>query len=254
MRLTLRRPSCKAMDCVLAIGTGKGRMITKLLGPVVLLVALVVGDQIRIHRPDHKYRLTIEVDTPDGVRSAAGVISVHPNRSYGHGGSNRVRGDAVLVDLGRGRNVVALLAHADKTVDLEDINFVALRAFNAAGQKAMFRQMSRLTGSVPVKAGLMPVLATFADSGDPTTMRVVRPDDFEGALGKDIRLRGMTVEIVPNGLWPIDFGGALGEPVTRGIVAKMPWINQVGQPARALQAAGLPVAAGLDAREAFTRD
>jgi hypothetical protein len=42
----------------------------KWLGPLALLAALVIGDQIRINRPGHKYRLTVEVETPEGVKSA----------------------------------------------------------------------------------------------------------------------------------------------------------------------------------------
>src|SRR3954471_22032393 len=97
----------------------------KWLGPLGLLAALVIGDQIRIHRPGHKYRLTIEVDAPDGVRSAAGVLSVHPDRGYSRNGSTVTRGDAVLLDLGGGKNLLALLAHrGDKGLELDDVNFV----------------------------------------------------------------------------------------------------------------------------------
>ena len=39
----------------------------KLLGPLALLAALVIGDQIRIHRPGHKYRLTVAVETPNSL-------------------------------------------------------------------------------------------------------------------------------------------------------------------------------------------
>ena len=41
-------------------------------------------------------------------------------------------GDAVYVDLGGGKNLVALLAHIDKNLELEGINYVALRAYTAA--------------------------------------------------------------------------------------------------------------------------
>jgi hypothetical protein len=61
---------------------------------------------------------------------------------------------------------------------------------------------------------------------------------------------------VPNGFWPIDLGGALGEPVTRGIAGKLPWLgeaNASGAAATALKAAGLPEVETIDAREAFTR-
>ncbi len=44
---------------------------TKWLGPVVLLAAPVIG---------HKYRLTVEVETPEGMRSASGVMAVSPDR------------------------------------------------------------------------------------------------------------------------------------------------------------------------------
>jgi hypothetical protein len=40
----------------------------KWFGPLARLAALVIGDQIRIKRPGHKYRLAIEVETPAGVR------------------------------------------------------------------------------------------------------------------------------------------------------------------------------------------
>ena len=81
------------------------------------------------------------------------------------------------------------------------------------------------------------------------------PDDAEAVLGKGYRLQGITAEVVPNGFWPLDFGGVLGEPVTRGIQAKLPWLNGADNSAAAtaLRAAGLPGVEAIDAREAFTR-
>ena len=149
-----------------------------------VLAALVIGDQIRINRPNHKYRLTVEVETPEGVKSASGVMAVHPDRSYSRGGKTSTKGDAVFVDLGGGKNLVALLAHFDKSLELDDINYVALRAYKAAGQNVSFNQMSRMTGTVPVTGEVMPVLVSFADPADPATARVVPPDDVEAALGK----------------------------------------------------------------------
>jgi hypothetical protein len=227
----------------------------KWFGPIALLAALVIGDQIRINRPAHKYRLTVEVETPEGRKSASGVMAVHPDRSYTRRGQTRTLGDAVFVDLGNGKNLVALLAHIDKTVVLDDINYVALRAYTAAqGKRVSFNEMSRLTGIVPVKDALIPVLVSFADPASPGTAQQVAPDDAEAVLGKGYRLQGLTAEVVPNGYWPLDFGGALGEPVTRGIQAKLPWLTGAdNSAATALRAAGLPGVDGIDAREAFTR-
>jgi hypothetical protein len=229
-------------------------MNLKWLGPVALLAVLFIGDQIRINRPGHKYRLTVEVETPGGVKSASGVMSVHPDRGYSRRGQTTTKGDAVVVDLGGGKNLVALLAHLDKTIDLDGINYVALRAYRAAGRNVSFNELKRTTGAVPVTGALIPLLVTFSDPVDPATARAVAPDDLEAALGKGFRLHGVSAEVVPNGFWPVDFGGPLGEPVTRGIEAKLPWLKPAdGSAAVALQAAGLPGGEGIDPREAFTR-
>jgi hypothetical protein len=227
----------------------------KWVGPLALLAALVIGDQIRINRPGHKYRLAVEVETPGGVRSASGVFSVHPDRGYSRNGSTLTKGDAVWVDLGGGKNLVALLAHLDDNhLELDGMNYLALRAFKAAGRNVSFNEMSRIGGAAPVTGALVPVLAVFTDANDPATMRAVKPDDLEMTYGKGFRLRGLTVEAVPNGFWPLDFGGALGEPVTRGIEARLLWWSRAGDPAAAaLTAAGLKSKQVIDAREVFTR-
>ena len=226
----------------------------KWLGPLALLAVLFIGDQIRINRPGHKYRLTVEVETPEGLKSAKGVIAVHPDRGYSRSGHTTTKGDAVLVDLGGGKNLVALLAHRDNTVDLDGMNYVALRAYKAAGQNVSFNEMSRMTGAVPVTGALIPILVSFTDLSNPATARTVPPDNLATVLGQGFRLHGMTAEVVPNGIWPLDFGGRLGEPVTRGIEAKLPWWNGTAAPAAtALRAAGVPAGAAIDPREVFTR-
>jgi hypothetical protein len=226
----------------------------KFVGPLALLAVLFFGDQIRINRPAHKYRLTVEVETPEGIKSAASVMAVHPDRGYARGGKTRTKGDAVLVDLGGGKNLVALLAHIDGTVDLDGMNYVALRAFRATGRNVSFNEMSRLTGTVAVTGALIPVLVSFTDLGNPGSARTVPPGNLAAVLGNGFRLHGVSAEVVPNGFWPLDFGGLLGEPVTRGILAKLPWLDGPDNAAAtALRAAGLPGAEGIDAREAFTR-
>jgi len=226
----------------------------KWLGPLALLAVLFIGDQIRINRPGHKYRLTLEVETPEGIKSGSSILSVHPDRGYSRHGHTTARGDAVFLDFGGGKNLVGLLAHIDKKIDLDGINYVALRAYRAAGRNVSFNEMNRLTGTAPVTGELLPVLVTFTDLRDPATAHAVQPGDLEAALGKGFHLRGVSAEVVPNGLWPLDFGGPLGEPVSRGIETRLPWLSGADTAAAiALRSAGLPVGEGIDAREAFTR-
>jgi hypothetical protein len=76
----------------------------------------------------------------------------------------------------------------------------------------------------------------------------------EAALGRGFHLRGISAEVVPNGVWPLDFGGPFGEPVTRGIEAKLPWWNGADNPAgKAVRAAGLQGGEAIDPKEVFTR-
>jgi hypothetical protein len=231
-------------------------LIRRFIGPVLLLAAIVIGDQIRINRPDHKFRLTIEADTPQGLQRASGIISVHPDRGYGRGGRTEAKGDAIALDLGGGALLAILLAHRTETgkVDLDDINYVAVRAFGKAGQRAVFRQMDRLRGSVPVTDSYVPIVAAFTDRNDPSTMKVIDFSNPGPALGPSVSIKSLSVEIVPNGWWPLDFGGASGEPVTRDITAKLPWLKQVDGAARAVQASGLALPAEINPKALFTRD
>ncbi|MCK1391029.1 hypothetical protein [Bradyrhizobium sp. 1] len=230
--------------------------IGKWAGLLGLLAVLVIGDQIRVNRPGHKFRLTVEVTTPDGIKRASGILAVVPDRNYNRGGRTTMRGEAVFVDLGQGKNLVVLLAHQQgEKLDLDDINYVALRAYGAAhGNRVSFSDINRQTGIVPLQGDLIPVLVSFGDPKDPRTARLVAPDHAEAVLGEGYAIRGLTAEVVPNGFWPIDFGGVLGEPVTRGIVAKLPWLAAPGEAAAtALKAASLPVGGGIEARDAFAR-
>jgi hypothetical protein len=231
----------------------------KWIVPLILLAAFYVGDQVRLGRPDHKYRLTIEVETPDGPKFASGVVSVHPNRSYGGSGSGgsgpRTRGDAVVADLGAGKALVALLAVGDNPIDFDASSFLALRAITAAGNPISFREVKNLADASPVlvTAAVMPVLLTFADIADPATARLVAHGDLEAAFGKGYRVRAVQLAVVANGFWPIDFGGALGEPITRGIEERMSWLKTKGGAEAALRAAGLKPGSGFAAKDAFTR-
>jgi hypothetical protein len=232
---------------------------TKWVVPIVLLAAIYVADQIRINRPDHKYRLTVEVETPDGLRTAAGVLSVRPNRNYGGTGSGssvpQTSGDALLVELSPGRNLVVLMAYGEDGSNFEDASFLPTRVLGARDRRLAFRDMKTLAGRppAPVPDTQRPVLIALPDLNDPKSARRADWNDLEASFGKGYRLGSFALDIVASGYWPIDFAGALGDPVTRGIEKKLPWLNTPGGAATALQAAGLKTAADFAPEAAFTR-
>jgi len=66
---------------------------------------------------------------------------------------------------------------------------------------------------MPVTAALIPLLVTFSDPGDPLAATEVPPNDPEAAFGNEFHL--------------LDFGGSLGEPLTRGVEAELPPLKPV---------------------------
>ena len=111
--------------------------------------------------------------------------------------------------------------------DYDGMSRLAMNAFTAAGQKVQFREVNRLSGKVQVDGNLIPTLVTFENVADPSTARVLDPANVNAAIGAGYHLNRVVLEMMPVGLWPFDFGGSLGEPVTRGIATKLPWVTSV---------------------------
>jgi len=213
---------------------------------LALVAIVVVGSLIYLNRPDHKYRLTIDIQTPDGIKSGSSVIAVYHAKDGGIipgvGGGTGIKGDAIFIDLGGGRNLVALLAQGEHASYVDGMDGLAWRAFLAAGYskpsagtstapdaspKILFSDVKNLTGTVPVTGPLIPTLATFKDVNDPKSIVEVRSDDLTSVFGSGYRIQSLSLTMLPVGLWPLDFGGFLGEPVTKGIENKLPWISQL---------------------------
>lgn len=80
-----------------------------------------------------RYRLTIEVETPQGVRSGSSVIEVRGVRNpdwvniEGRGTRASFRGEAVAVDLPHGKTLFALLRSEGGTSDAADYPWLAFR-------------------------------------------------------------------------------------------------------------------------------
>lgn len=193
---------------------------------IVVIAVFLFGSWVSAARPDHKYRLTFDVVTPQGLVSASNVMAVYlDDFSIGPiGGGIGMKGDAVFVDLGAGKNLIAILAHGRTASDVDGMSRLAMNAFAAAGQKVPFKDVKRLTGTVPVRDSLIPTLVTFTDLNNPATAKVLDAGDVEATFGKGYRMQGVSLEMLPVGLWPFDLGGPLSKPVTRGIEKQVPFL------------------------------
>lgn len=135
--------------------------------------------------PAYRYRLTVEVETPEGLRSGSSVIEVETSESsFPHSTVNhRLRGEAVAVDLPGGRTLFALLRSENDIDWASSVMFMlAPEASRTAPDsfQARFDKMLEIKGPIAVprmwppvahlpERSAYPMLVTFGDLSDPST-------------------------------------------------------------------------------------
>jgi hypothetical protein len=182
---------------------------------------------------DHlRYRLVVEVDTPAGVRSGAGVFEVRvekapwwalAGRRVNFGG----RGEAVAVDLPNGQTLFALLSKPgfpDAAIRLPLDLFsrpIAAAELQRTGEVSdisqRVRQLMRDQPSALLTGDNRPFLIRFGNVNDPSTVEEVDPDQLSDAFGPGYSLRGITISITT-------------DPITTGIRDRLPWLSDFPEP------------------------
>jgi hypothetical protein len=184
------------------------------------LIAAVIGAFVlayKIAYPStvYKYRMTVEVEVNGEIRSGSSVIQVerhvNPKWSLSPGMTiNRVYGDAVFVDLGLGRNVIAALhVRAGKPTWASAENWPNWRTQPRGG--TAFPIPLRRTALADDQ---MPMFVTFTDINNPKTLLRVNPDRFESIFGNGIKLKAVYVETTL-------------DPITRSITQHLPWFKSL---------------------------
>lgn len=211
------------------------REFARLFGAVcIALVPLGLGAcGLTDQTPDYRYRLTVEIDTPEGLRTGSSVIEVQTAVSKGIPSPGtiqwRARGEAAAVDLPGGKTLFALLRSENDNDWAKRVMFMlAPEAPSGAPDsfQARFDTMLKLNGPIvlprvwpPVghleERSAYPILVTFGDLDDPTSVERVDPDDLSATFGEGVALRRITVELTE-------------ESVTRGVVARLPKPDEKG--------------------------
>jgi hypothetical protein len=201
---------------------------TKWLALAALLLAgcTVAEDEA----PDYRYRLTVEVDTPEGVKAGSSVIQVEQSiggaaSAGGLAGGQiyyRVRGEAVAVDLPGGRTLFALLrsdndiewsAHVMQGLAPKTQGEPWAKSFDNVlliNKKVEVPRMWPANATLPERSAY-PMLVIFGDESDPTSVAEIDPDDLAATFGKGVRLKRVTAELTD-------------DPVTTGIEKRLGWL------------------------------
>ena len=185
------------------------------LAGIFLLAELsLAGCSLTDETPTYRYRLTVEVDTPEGLKTGSSVIEVDTHRDQRNWNPNargrryQVRGEAAAVELGEDRVLFALLRSEDSVDWAAQILFLTTPYAVEAEDKflATFERMLAREGEVELPpdlgafisssdASARPMLVTFRDLDDPTSVERVDSENLAASFGEGFALRRITVQL-----------------------------------------------------------
>jgi hypothetical protein len=198
----------------------------------VLLSCLLCFSACSRRLIDYNYKITVEVETPEGLVSGYAVrnVEIRWHSSYNlpeaRGAQRRFVGEAVAIDLPNGETLFSLMSDNSKTVDQlllprsekpEQKNRVenfGKQLENMAANKSTVFEVSPLNSNI-ANAGrpAIPQFVRFANISDPKSIELVDPDDLAATFGDGYGLKRITIQITD-------------EPVTFGISRRFSWWEQ----------------------------
>ena len=186
---------------------------------LVLIFGIVVTWNLTYPISFYSYKVTVEIETPEGVKTGYAIRKLtfikYPAIVGMTGRARILRGEAVVVDLGKNGLVFAL-------VNQDEYRSLFPRHSSKPSDK------NDLTETVPRPTKFGSILVRFADLQDPTSVFAVmdNPDpifvklyggeyiqSFEQAFGSGTKLKGITAEFT-SGSSP------------RKVKALLPWIDK----------------------------
>ena len=202
------------------------RAVVGLLAGAVSAMAL--GSCGSSNSASYRFRMTVEVETPQGLKTGSSVMEVRLTRGVAIGDSSgvgsSVQGEAVVVDLPDGPLFV-LLEVPDAGPPLQAIVPDALLGRRSSGPNEVMADTAKLgsTWFSEYKADLprhrdngfeqsdngWPMMVRFGNINDPKSVRKVDPD----AIG----VTRISLETT-------------GDDVTTGIEKRLGWLHNEGQP------------------------
>ncbi len=154
-------------------------------------------------------KLTVMVQTPEGVKTGSAVtkvtISVGDGGLNGHVINQTFAGEATVVDLGGGRLLFALLSNTSTwqamTANQAEFTFRDqlpkddIKKSESDNLRAKYSFLQTLRGARTMPSGSVPLLVAFGDINDPKTVKEVKPGKLTDVFGAGYSLKSITLEI-----------------------------------------------------------
>lgn len=169
------------------------------------LLLLALSDCGMMGGHSYRFRMTVAVDTPQGVRTGSSVYEVTAGNTGGilPEGAKRdwsVKGEAVAVDLPGGRTLFALLKTGAHFDDMMGLSMATLHPdFRGTGYDVVGVAKELARGAWPGPAEVAPenypMLVTFPVYDNPASVRQVEALDLAAVYGSGINLRSIIIEL-----------------------------------------------------------
>ena len=173
----------------------------------------------------YRYKLTLTVDTPEGIKSAFNVVEV----VYPQYHPVRVTGDALYLDLGPGkRPLVALLTKrpnfsrppmSDTDQDWEENRptLILARLYGDSYRRytdilELIVHFKTYRGVREITPANLPDLITFSNPNDSESVLPVDRNNLSASLDNRVEWRKIALELTD-------------EPITHGLYQKLPWLS-----------------------------
>jgi hypothetical protein len=195
-----------------------------ILAPLLLIGSIALLSQVGLKHTTYRYRLTVQIEADGQVKTGSSVIEVRKTDrkdviiGYSRNPHLSAEGEAVHIDLGRGRNVFAL-AMTEESAEYRrgrdafryGLQSLAAEVFFRSGidtdQLEWHKKAKRATIGGKTRLEFL----SFRDVRDIRTAFIVEPNDFGRELGSDVKYLGAWIDIT-------------NEPVTQTIEKVLPWL------------------------------
>lgn len=203
---------------------------------IVMLVLLPALCSCFQWYPKYRYRLTVVVDTPEGVKQGSAIIEVETSLQTlpGPGIRQHAVGEAAVVDLGK-RGLLFALPRGERYYDWAGQLYSTLTPLPPKGMVdvaaiANFRVKAAQEAKAPIVVPRRfnmrshrsdisgyPLLVRFRDPADYRTLERVDPDDLAAAFGAGVKLDKVVVQITHD------------DPERR-VIKYLPWLRDIKGP------------------------
>ncbi|MEM0929728.1 MAG: hypothetical protein AAGI89_10605 [Pseudomonadota bacterium] len=170
----------------------------------------------------YRFRMTVEVETPKGLKRGSSVYEVSAGsrtKILPDARASKVTsiGEAVALDIAPGRTLFALLKNGTPSGTMAELSMTTLDKGFGTSHRAMVSTAEELeargAGGPPaaVDPEHYPMLVTFGDLKDPSSVEKVDPDDLAASFGEGVTIKRITVQLTD-------------DPVTTGIERRLGWL------------------------------